>query len=114
MLPDPPPSERVDGDRVAAGALDGETLTVEYVDGIATIWMDRPAKLNAMSQTFFRELTDVVAAIDACPDIAVAVLTGRGEAFSAGADIASFEVLTDIAATRGSVAPRARPGSAMA
>ena len=72
-----------------------ETMLVEVTDGVATITMNRPEKLNAMNRTFFRELPQVMDELTAHPDVSVAVLTGAGRAFSAGGDISMFPALMD-------------------
>lgn len=69
-------------------------------DGIATLTLDRPEKRNAMSPGFFRDLPKALADIDDDPDVAVCVLTGAGEDFSAGGDIASFGEMHDVVAYR--------------
>lgn len=69
-------------------------------DGVATLWLDRPAKRNAMSVGFFRDLPRALAELDEDPEVAVCVLTGEGEAFSAGGDIASFGELHEVSAYR--------------
>jgi len=70
-------------------------------DGIAVVTIDRPDKHNAMSVTFFRELPQVMDDLSADPDVAVAIITGAGEAaFSAGGDLAGFAELADHAAYR--------------
>ncbi len=75
-------------------AYEYETLTVEpRGQRAAVLWMDRPGKLNAMSQTMLAELPQAMAELDADPELGVCVLAGRGKAFSAGGDIADFERL---------------------
>lgn len=55
---------------------------------IARITLNRPEKLNAMDSTTYRELDEAFVAIDADPDILVAIVSGAGDrAFSAGADL---------------------------
>ena len=74
-----------------------ETFTIERDgDGTAVLWIDRPDKLNAMDPAFFAELPAALAELDADPEVEVCVLTGRGRAFSAGGDIASFDALNDV------------------
>jgi enoyl-CoA hydratase len=78
-----------------------ETVTIERDgDGTALLWMDRPEKLNAMGPVFFTELPAVLAELDSDPSVDVCVLTGRGRAFSAGGDIASFDRLSDVESYR--------------
>ncbi|MET0187372.1 MAG: enoyl-CoA hydratase/isomerase family protein [Pseudonocardia sediminis] len=62
-------------------------------EGVALVTMDRPAKLNAMDPTFFRELTGICADLGHDDGVRAAVLTGAGRAFSAGGDIDSFHDL---------------------
>ena len=72
-----------------------ETLVVDKSPGagVAIITMNRPEKLNAMNQTFFRELPRVMDQLTGDPEVTAAVLTGAGRAFSAGGDIAMFPAL---------------------
>jgi enoyl-CoA hydratase len=61
------------------------TLSIQHDDGIVTVTVDRPAKLNALSEQTLTELRDFFAAPPAASGI---LLTGAGEkAFVAGADI---------------------------
>ena len=67
--------------------------------GVLTI--DDPQKLNAMGRTFWVEMRDALAAMEADERVRAVIVTGAGDrAFSAGGDIASFASLTDIAAKR--------------
>jgi enoyl-CoA hydratase len=78
-----------------------ELFPVErHGDGTATITLNRPEKLNAMHRAFFAGLRDVMAELDADGEVRAAVLTGAGRAFSAGGDLESFELLTDVRAAR--------------
>jgi enoyl-CoA hydratase len=61
--------------------------------GVAVLTMSRPEKLNAMDQTWFRELVEVMGALGVDDDVRAAVLTGEGRAFSAGGDIDMFSGL---------------------
>jgi enoyl-CoA hydratase/carnithine racemase len=56
-------------------------------DGIATITLDRPARLNAFTHVMRAELIDAFDRADADDDVRVVVVTGRGRAFCAGADL---------------------------
>jgi enoyl-CoA hydratase len=71
--------------------MEFENLLVEVSEGIATITINRPAALNAVTAATLEELGRLVAEIDQSADIRVALLTGAGsKAFVAGADIASM------------------------
>src|SRR5262245_37656592 len=67
-----------------------EVFRIDRRGRVAIVTIDRPEKRNAMSPTFFRELPQVLDVVDADPELRAVVLTGAGEAFSAGGDIASF------------------------
>ncbi|MEE8311941.1 MAG: crotonase/enoyl-CoA hydratase family protein [Candidatus Binatia bacterium] len=58
-------------------------------DRVATITLDRPAKLNAFTARMMQELLAIFAEIDRDDDVRVAVVTGAGRAFCAGADLAA-------------------------
>lgn len=69
-------------------------------DGTALITINRPQKRNAMNHAFFHELPSALAQLDADPGINACVITGAGDAFSAGGDIADFDRLTDVPSYR--------------
>ncbi|MCV7257072.1 enoyl-CoA hydratase/isomerase family protein [Mycobacterium shimoidei] len=61
------------------------------VDGArAAITLNRPDKLNPLSTTALRELAQAARQLDTLAGVKVVVIAGRGRAFSAGADLASF------------------------
>ncbi len=59
----------------------------EVKDGVATVTLNRPEKLNAFSGTMAAELYASFAEYDQDDDVRVIVVTGAGRAFSAGADL---------------------------
>src|SRR5918911_2192577 len=68
-----------------------ETVRVEVDDaGIAWVSLNRPEKRNAMNPRLNAEMREVLDAVDADPEAAVLVLTGAGEAFSAGMDLKEY------------------------
>jgi enoyl-CoA hydratase len=71
--------------------MEFETILLEKKDQIATIWFNRPDKMNAASPTVFSDLDAALTDIENDDDIRVVILTGKGEAFSAGADVGKFE-----------------------
>ncbi|RKS79100.1 enoyl-CoA hydratase/carnithine racemase [Actinomadura pelletieri DSM 43383] len=73
-----------------AGAPDGR-LRVRVEDGVGTVVIDRPAKLNAMSAAMWRALPGILDDLAADPAVRVVVLTGAGGNFCAGADIAELD-----------------------
>lgn len=64
------------------------SLIVEKADGVATITMNRPDAMNALSRALRSELAEAVKAINEDPDVRVVILTGAGNrAFTAGLDL---------------------------
>jgi enoyl-CoA hydratase len=69
-----------------------QTLLYGKKDGIGTVTLNRPDKLNALNSTVYKELYDVFGAIENDPEVRVVVLTGAGErAFCAGSDVAEMQ-----------------------
>ncbi len=68
----------------------GNTVLVEFEDGIAWVHLNRPEKRNAMSIELAREMNQVLDALELDDRCGVIVLTGKGEAFSAGMDLQGF------------------------
>jgi enoyl-CoA hydratase len=65
-----------------------EHILVDIEDGVGTVTLNRPDKLNAMNRRLSSELHDAVKQFEADDAIACIVITGAGErAFSAGGDI---------------------------
>ncbi len=69
---------------------DWKTVTVTFEDGIAWVTLNRPDKRNAMSPTLNREMMDVLNRLEEDDRCKVLVLTGAGEAFSAGMDLKEY------------------------
>ena len=55
--------------------------------GIATITLNRPERLNALTFDVYRELTDTFATLRDQDDVRVVVITGAGRAFCSGGDV---------------------------
>lgn len=55
--------------------------------GIATITLNRPERLNALTFEVYRELTDTFAALRNDASVRVVVITGAGKAFCSGGDV---------------------------
>lgn len=65
-------------------------LTLETNGPVATLWLDRPEKRNAMSQELVADLPLAMAAIGENEDIRAVVIAGRGKSFCVGIDLASL------------------------
>lgn len=69
-----------------------ENILVERDGAIATVTLNQPAKLNAISLAMWDRLGDVFSELDQDLDLRCIVIRGAGEkAFSVGADISEFE-----------------------
>jgi len=71
-----------------------DTVKLEINDRIAIVTINRPEKRNALSQEVREDLYQKLQEIDSREDIRVAIITGAGETFVAGADIASMKDYT--------------------
>ncbi|MBX9783455.1 MAG: enoyl-CoA hydratase/isomerase family protein [Chitinophagaceae bacterium] len=68
-----------------------QSLLSSLENGIFTITINRPDKLNALNKTVIQELSDAADEINRNKEIKCAIITGAGEkAFVAGADISEF------------------------
>src|SRR4051794_11159784 len=78
-------------DQPRAKAVAEESVVLfELSDGIATLTLNRPDKLNALNYAIVDGLMGLLDAIEHDDAVRVVILTGAGRAFSAGADIAEF------------------------
>src|SRR3954449_7874979 len=67
---------------------DFQEILAERADGVLTITLNRPERLNAFTETMRRELIAAFDLADADGDVRVVVVTGAGRGFCAGADLA--------------------------
>lgn len=83
--------------------MQNEHVVVERTGAIATITINRPDKLNALNAHVVAGLASAFGGLTASGDdepVRVAILTGAGKAFVAGADIAEMATLTPVEAKR--------------
>ncbi len=66
-----------------------EQITYDVKDHIATLTMNRPDKLNAFTGTMMNEMIDAFDQIDKDDNVRVAIVTGAGRGFCAGADLSA-------------------------
>ena len=65
-------------------------VAVDVQGAYATVALDRPDKLNALSVQLVTELADAAERVAAEPDVAVVLVRGRGRSFCAGLDLDMF------------------------
>jgi enoyl-CoA hydratase/carnithine racemase len=68
-----------------------DLIVVETDEHVATVRLNRPDKLNAVTQEMSDSLVRIVAALNDDPDVRAVVYTGTGRAFCAGSDIATLD-----------------------
>ncbi len=68
-----------------------ETILYDVAGGVATITLNRPAKLNAFNDEMIGETLDALRAAGRDDAARCIVITGAGRAFSSGQDLAAFE-----------------------
>src|SRR5437773_4750507 len=64
-----------------------EQITTEVADGVLTITLNRPERLNAWTGTMGRELREAFDQADADDEVRAIIVTGAGRGFCAGADL---------------------------
>lgn len=64
-----------------------QTLLFSHADGVATLTLNRPERLNAMNRVMLEEIQSVLDEVDRNEAIRVLVVTGAGSAFSSGFDL---------------------------
>jgi len=69
--------------------MDYEQIRYRVEDGLLTITLDRPEKLNAFTPRMMHELLDAFDRADADDAVRAVIVTGAGRAFCAGADLST-------------------------
>jgi enoyl-CoA hydratase/carnithine racemase len=64
-----------------------QSFRYQEQDAVATLTLDRPARLNALTFEVYRELTLAFRTLQAREQVRAVVLTGAGEAFCSGGDV---------------------------
>ena len=79
---------------------DYETILTKVAEGVATITLNRPDRLNAWTGQMAREVRGAVHAAGLDKDVQVIVVTGAGRGFCAGADMDALNAIGDDAGNR--------------
>jgi enoyl-CoA hydratase/carnithine racemase len=67
--------------------MDFETIRYELEDGVLTLTLNRPDRLNAFNHTMMKELMEAFDCSDADDAVRAVIVTGAGRGFCAGADL---------------------------
>ena len=68
-----------------------DEVALDVADHVATLTLNRPAKLNAVTPEMAAAITEAVAWCDASDEVRAVVVTGTGRAFCAGSDIRELD-----------------------
>ncbi len=68
-----------------------DNVVLTRTDGVLEIRLNRPEKKNALTRAMYDAMADAFAQVDADPTLRVALLTGTGDTFTSGNDIADFQ-----------------------
>jgi 2-(1,2-epoxy-1,2-dihydrophenyl)acetyl-CoA isomerase len=68
-----------------------ETVVLEKTEGLGTITLNTPDKMNAMSMTQARDLSKCIDDVETDESIRAVILTGAGKGFCAGADMEEMD-----------------------
>ncbi|MGD0392484.1 MAG: crotonase/enoyl-CoA hydratase family protein [Acidimicrobiales bacterium] len=83
----PPPASATD-------SFTSDVLSVETDGHVATLWLDREEKRNALGPAFWSDLPRAMAAIGSDPEVRAVVVAARGPHFSVGLDLVAMAGLT--------------------
>lgn len=76
-----------------------DVITIENNASVATVWLDRPEKLNAMGKAFWADLPRAMEAVGADDEVRVVIIAARGPSFTVGLDLMEY---ADLGGTGGS------------
>jgi enoyl-CoA hydratase/carnithine racemase len=68
-----------------------DTVILTRTGSVLEIRLNRPEKKNALTRAMYDAMADAFAQVDADPALRVALLTGAGDTFTSGNDIADFQ-----------------------
>lgn len=81
-----------------------EHILIDIAEGVGTLTLNRPDKLNAFAGTMRTELAEGIEQLDRDSDVRVLVITGAGRAFCSGADVGYLAELAERNDTDGLIA----------
>jgi enoyl-CoA hydratase/carnithine racemase len=72
-----------------------DLVTIDTVDGVADVRLNRPEKYNALSGDMFKAIIAAGVQLAEAKDVRAVVLSGNGRGFCAGLDMDSFQSMAD-------------------
>jgi enoyl-CoA hydratase/carnithine racemase len=72
-----------------------DLVTIDTVDGVADVRLNRPEKYNALSGDMFKAIIEAGVQLAEAKDVRAVVLSGNGRGFCAGLDMDSFQGMAD-------------------
>src|SRR5436305_14059166 len=90
--------------------MDFQEIRYEAADGVLTITLNRPDRLNAFTPTMMNELIEAFDRADADDDVRAVIVTGEGRGFCAGADLGGGGGTFDASGREGSADGAHRDG----
>ena len=79
-----------------SGAMAPSRLIMSVQDGVLTLSLNRPEKLNAIDNDLSRDLLSALTTASSDPSVRVVVVNGNGRAFCAGRDISAAPTDEDL------------------
>jgi 2-(1,2-epoxy-1,2-dihydrophenyl)acetyl-CoA isomerase len=73
-------------------------VKLQTTDRVATVTLDRPEKMNALSEEMYVELTRVFAELQTDDNVRAVIVTGAGKAFCSGSDVGGMHNVDMISA----------------
>ena len=77
------------------------TLEIEVQDNVATLWLNRPEKMNAINSDMWQDFASAMKAIGNNEEIRAVVIAGRGRSFCVGIDLGSLAGVPDLSSATG-------------
>ena len=77
-----------------------EGVRLAFAEGVATLTLDRPDSMNALSEAMMRALERQLRIVATLPGLRAVILTGSGRAFCAGGDLVEFDTALHAGGTR--------------
>ena len=87
--------------------MSSDLIKLEVADGVVTITLNRPDRLNALGAAMRNQLFEALEAMETDPEARVVMITGAGRAFCSGGDV---KEMSERRNADGSSSMEARPG----